>query len=253
VLFVLFLVHIYVSWAVRMIYVVDYGISKANFLFFFFFFFFFFFSKTGVYQSFTIFVVGFYWGANIAYIILSNAKADYGENTATILLVVSVVVGLLVGGLLCCCFFLAVYLLGGFFGFIIAMWILSWSTNGLIQTNWGRAILIVCLVIAGMVLIAFLEKPVFIIGTAFIGSFVIFLGVDIYVKSGLLEMVDQMIHARSLNMLVTATPQLRGLLGGIAGLTVVGSLIQWCLHRGRDYRRWNERYTRHDGYGWRRV
>jgi hypothetical protein len=36
VLFVLFLVHIYVSWAVRIIYVIDYDISKADFFILFF-------------------------------------------------------------------------------------------------------------------------------------------------------------------------------------------------------------------------
>ncbi|CEP12986.1 hypothetical protein [Parasitella parasitica] len=209
----------------------------------------------GVFQKFTMFIVGFYVGANIAYIILTNAKADYGSNTDTILLVVSIVIGILAGGLLCCCFFLAVYLLGALLGYLAALWLLSWNTNGLIQTNWGRAILIVCFVVIGVVLMAFLERPMFIIATAFIGSFAIFCGIDVYVKTGFLEIVDQMLHARSLDAAVTADSALRGMLGGCLGLTVVGGLIQWCMIRrdSSSYRGWNERYPSRGGYGWRRV
>ncbi|KAG1137227.1 hypothetical protein G6F37_011346 [Rhizopus arrhizus] len=207
----------------------------------------------GVFQNFTMFIIGFYVGANIAYIVLSNAKADYGSNTDTILLVVSIVAGILCGGLLCCCFFLAVYLLGALLGYLAALWLLSWSTNGLIQSNWGRAVLIICFVIAGVLLMAFLERPVFIVGSAFIGSFAIMCGVDVYVKSGFLELVNQFIHAKNLDILVDATPTLRGMLAGCLGLTIVGSLIQWCMIR-RDssvYRGWNERYPYRAG--WRRV
>ncbi|CEG68780.1 hypothetical protein CU097_015851 [Rhizopus azygosporus] len=207
----------------------------------------------GVFQSFTMFIVGFYVGANVAFIVLTNAKADYGANTDTILLVVSIVAGVLCGGLLCCCFFLAVYLLGALLGYLAALWLLSWNTNGLIQSNWGRAILIVCFVIAGVILIAFLERPVFVIATAFIGSFAIFVGVDIYVKTGFLELVNQLLHARTMDLVVDATPALRGMLAGCLGLALVGSLIQWCMLR-RDsatYRGWKERYPY--GGGWRRV
>lgn len=200
-----------------------------------------------------MFIIGFYVGANIAYVVLTNAKADYGDNTDTILLVVSIVVGLLCGGLLCCCFFLAVYLLGALLGYLAALWLLSWASNGLIQSNWGRAILIVCFIIAGVILMAFLERIVFVVGSAFIGSFAILCGVDIYVKSGFLELVNQFLHAKSLDILVDSTPTLRGMLAGCMGLTIVGSLIQWCMIRRDDstYRGWRERYP--SRAGWRRV
>ncbi|GAA5816242.1 hypothetical protein MFLAVUS_009768 [Mucor flavus] len=207
----------------------------------------------GVFQNFTMFIVGFYVGSNIAYIIMTNAKSDFGENSQTILLCVSIGVGILTGGLLCCCFFLAVYLLGALLGYVLALWLLSWDTNGLIESNWGRAILIICFVIAGIVLMAFLERPMFVIASAFIGSFAIFCGVDVYIKSGFLELVDQFLHAKSLNVLVNASSTLRGLLGGCLGLAIVGALIQWCMIRrdSSNYRGWSERHPR--GGGWKRV
>ncbi|KAI7890419.1 uncharacterized protein EV154DRAFT_603269 [Mucor mucedo] len=197
----------------------------------------------GVYQTFTVFIVGFYVGSNIAYIIMTNAKSDFGTNSQTILLCVSIGVGLIVGGLLSCCLSLAVYLVGALLGYALALWLLSWVSNGLIQTNWGRAILIICFVIAGVVLMAFLERPMFVIASAFIGSFAIFAGADVYVKSGFLELIDQLLHARQLDILVNATVPLRGMLGGCLGLAIVGSLIQWCLVRRRDTQ----------GGGWSRV
>ncbi|KAI8970306.1 hypothetical protein BDF20DRAFT_117324 [Mycotypha africana] len=207
----------------------------------------------GVFQNFTMFIVGFYCGANIAYIILTNAKADYGSNTDTILLVVSIVVGLLTGGLLCCCFFLAVYLLGALLGYMVALWFLSWNTNGVIQSNWGRAILIVVCCVVGAILMAFLERPMFVIATAFIGSFAIFCGIDVYANTGFLEAVNQFLHARNLDTVVTATSALRGMLGGCLALALFGCLIQWCMLR-RDhssYRVWRERYPPRGG--WTRV
>ncbi|KAI9250783.1 hypothetical protein BY458DRAFT_524296 [Sporodiniella umbellata] len=207
----------------------------------------------GVFQNFTMFIIGFYVGANVAYIVLTNAKADYGANSDTILLVVCIIVGVLCGGLLCCCFFLAVYLMGALLGYLAALWLLSWVSNGLIQSSWGRAVLIICFIIAGILLMAFVERVVFVIGSAFIGSFAIMCGVDIYVKSGFLELVNQFLHARSLNLLVDSTPTLRGMLAGTIALTAVGSLFQWCMIR-RDtstYRGWRERYPARGG--WRRV
>ncbi|KAI8099812.1 uncharacterized protein BX664DRAFT_322183 [Halteromyces radiatus] len=208
----------------------------------------------GVHQHFTMFIVGFYVGSNVAYIILLNAKEDYGSNTETILLVVSVVVGILAGLLLSCCFFLAVYLVGALLGYFAALWLLSWVTNGLIQSNWGRAILIIVFVIVGVILMAFFERILMVIATAFIGSFAIFIGVDIYVKTGFAESVINFLRARSVTLIAQATPQLRGMLGGCLGLAIVGALIQFCQLRRRSNPppTWNQQYP-YGRYGWKRV
>ncbi|ORX61501.1 hypothetical protein DM01DRAFT_1332101 [Hesseltinella vesiculosa] len=203
-----------------------------------------------------MFLVGFYLGANIAYIVLSNAKEDFGgeSKTQTILLVVSIVAGILAGLLLSCCFFLAVYVCGGLLGYFLALWILSWTTNGVIQSNWGRAVLIIVLVIVGIVLMVFFERTLMVIATAFMGSFAIFVGIDIYAKTGFANTVANMLHARSATVVTTADGPLRGMLAGCLGLAIVGSLIQWAQLRrySSNYQPWTQRYPR-GRYGWRRV
>ncbi|KAG2175959.1 hypothetical protein INT44_000437 [Umbelopsis vinacea] len=209
----------------------------------------------GLHQQTTVFLAGFWVGANITYIILTNAKpSGFGSNTATILLVVSIVVGILLGGLLACCFFLAIYLLGAFAGYCFALWLLAWASNGLIQTGWGRAILIVVCCLVGVIAIHFLEKPVFIIASAFIGAFLIIAGVDVYVKAGFLEAMSSFVHgATSAQSVWDSTPKLRGELAGVAALAVVGALVQFLHGRRRSaHMPWRERYP-YGQYGWKRV
>lgn len=200
-----------------------------------------------------MFLVGFYIGANVAYVILTNAKDDYGSNSQTILLVVCVVVGILAGWILSCCFFLAVYLLGALLGYLAALWLLSWADNGLIQSNWGRAILIVCFVVVGVILMAFFERAMIVIATAFIGAFVIFIGIDLYVQTGFSSAVANFLHAHNTDTLIHSSSGVRGMLGGTLALAVVSCFLQYCFIRGRrqPVQSWSQQYPMRQG--WRRV
>lgn len=200
-----------------------------------------------------MFIVGFYVGSNVAYIVLKNAKQDYGSNQDTILLVVCVVVGLLAGGLLSCCFFLAVYLLGALLGYMAALWFLSWSDNGVIQSNWGRAILIICCIVVGVILIAIFERAMIVVATAFVGAFVIFIGIDLYVQTGFTSAVSAFLQARNTDILIHSSSAVRGMLGGTLGLSVASILFQWFLIRGRKQpvMVWSQQYPMRQGF--RRV
>lgn len=201
-----------------------------------------------------MFIVGFYVGSNIAFIILTNARDDYGPNTATILLVVSIVVGVLAGLLLSCCFFLAVYLVGALLGYFAALWLISIIGTNVFNETWKKVVIIVVLVVVGIILIAFFERIIMVVATAFIGAFVIFVGIDIYVKTGFAETVVGILRAKSFDIAIEATPKLRGMLGGCLALSIVGCLIQWCQLRGHSNPppRWNERHP-YGRYGWKRV
>ncbi|KAI7868514.1 hypothetical protein BDF14DRAFT_560183 [Spinellus fusiger] len=205
----------------------------------------------GVHQRLTIFLVGFYVGCNVAYIILTNAKDNYGANNDTIFLVVTILAGVLIGSILVCCLFLAIYLLGALLGYMAALWLLTWVDNGLIQQGWGRAILIICFVIAGVILMAFLERPMIVIATAFVGSFAIFVGVDMYVNTGFNQAVEIFLKAKSLDVF-QSSPQVRGMLAGTLGLALVGAIIQWLLIRNREHTSWRANRAPGQG-GWSRV
>lgn len=198
-----------------------------------------------------MFLVGFYVGSNIAYIILINAKEDYGSNTETILLIVSIVVGLLAGALLSCCFFLAVFLLGALLGYMAAIWFLAWADNGVIQSDWGRAILIVCCVVVGALLMFFFERFLIIVATSFIGSFVIFIGIDLYAQTGFADAVKRFLQARSTDVLIQSSSGVRGMLGGTLALAIVGIFVQYCAIHRRQPPVWSETYPMRAG--WRRV
>lgn len=204
----------------------------------------------GIYQRLTIFTIGFYAGSNLTYVILLNANFDGGTNTDTIFLVITVVVGILTGRMLLCCFFLAVYLVGALVGYFSALWLLSWVTNGLIQSNWGRAILIIVFVVVDMVLVAFFERLLMMVATAFIGSFAVFIGLDVYLTTGFAESVMSFLRAwkttaetsslsssaktTSIIVIAEATPQLRGMLIGCLGLALIGTLVQLCQLRRKS-------------------
>jgi hypothetical protein len=204
----------------------------------------------GIYQRLTIFTVGFYAGSNLTYVILLNAKIDRDMNADTLFLVVTIMVGILTGRMLLCCFFLAVYLVGVLMGYFSALWLLSWVTNGLIQSNWGRAILIIVFAVVGMVLAAFFERLLMIMATAFIGAFAIFIGLDVYLMTGFAESVMNFLRAwkttaatsslsssakvTSSMIIAEATPQLRGMLIGCLGLALIGALVQFCQLRRKS-------------------
>ncbi|KAI9316433.1 hypothetical protein BX666DRAFT_1878349 [Dichotomocladium elegans] len=217
----------------------------------------------GVHQKTTMFLVGFYIGSNVAYVVLVNARDDYGSNTSTILLVVSLVAGVLVGAIMSCCFFIAIYLLGALLGYLAALWFLSWNPGGVITSNWGRAVLIVCFVIAGVILMAIFERAMVVIATSFIGSFAIFVGIDLYLQTGLAAAVASFLNTRSLSAIAdavqSASGPLRGMLGGTLGLAILSCLIQWLIIRRKDHSNqqlWSQQYPMRAGpgyNGWRRV
>ncbi|KAI9244711.1 hypothetical protein BDA99DRAFT_528908 [Phascolomyces articulosus] len=131
-------------------------------------------------------LVGFIIIAFIAWVLLSNFEPEntYGTNRWTLYLTVPVACGL-VGGLLLMCALPMLYLisLGGLGGLAAGLWVLGWRTDLSIQSNWGRAILLVILVVVGCVFAA-LDVFFHMVGAALTGAYILFLGLDIYFHTG---------------------------------------------------------------------
>ncbi|KAL1920980.1 uncharacterized protein VTP21DRAFT_11615 [Calcarisporiella thermophila] len=171
----------------------------------------------------TMFFVGLYVVSILVATALLNTNA--ASNTALVL-GVSLGVGVVAGLILVCCWFVGLFFLGGLGGFFLAMFILSLKTGGLIESNTGRIIFIICLVVAGGVLIWFLEKPITIIFTSLIGSFSLFLGIDFFAQTGLYACFDAFLHSGRF----VADGKVYGMLAGMAVFFLIGLIVQFKFH-----------------------
>jgi hypothetical protein len=135
----------------------------------------------------TRFVVGFVSFGLITWVMLANfeSASTYGVNRWSLYLAVGVALGLLGGLLMCACDLIAVYaaLLGGLGGLAIGLWILGWKDGLAITSAWGRALLLCLLALVGF-LWAASSVNASILGSAFAGSYLIMLGLDMYFHTG---------------------------------------------------------------------
>ncbi|KAI9494419.1 hypothetical protein BDB00DRAFT_315332 [Zychaea mexicana] len=131
-------------------------------------------------------LVGFITLGFVAWVLLANFEPEstYGQNRWTIYLIVPIACGF-VGALLMTCGTLHAYLilLGGLGGLAAGLWVLGWRDNLSIQSDYGRAILLVILVVVGCTLAA-LDQFFHMVGTALTGAYMLFLGLDVFFHTG---------------------------------------------------------------------
>ncbi|KAG2221690.1 hypothetical protein INT45_002728 [Circinella minor] len=130
-------------------------------------------------------LVGFIVLAFVAWVLLANFEpaGTFGRNRWTIYLVVPIACGLIGALLMSCTLHLYLLLLGGLGGLAVGLWILGWQTDLSIKSNWGRAILLIILVVVGCTFSA-LDRIFHMFGTAFTGAYMLFLGLDVFFHTG---------------------------------------------------------------------
>jgi len=182
----------------------------------------------------TLFLIGFYIGTIIAWIVISNAGGFKGTAGQTILLIVSLAIGFVVGLIFMCCASVAVWLLGALAGHALALFILAWRSDGLIHSNAGRIAFIVVLTILGLLLACFFKNTLIILATAFIGAYAIILGIDLFVKTGFAQSVRAFLD-RNNDTPYTTNTKVYLMLAGMVGFFIVGSLFQFRYHRNYQF------------------
>lgn len=185
---------------------------------------------TGIYFCFfgyrffrlTMFVVGFWFFGNIAYIILSQA----GVANSTVLLIVSIAIGIVLGLLLALCYQVGIYLLGALAGYTLALWILSFKAGGVIPGRTGQIIFIVVLVILGVALSIFFERFLLIFATSFLGAFLIIFGIDIFARTGYVNILNGILGG-SVSSLQNEPWQVYAMLAATFVLFLIGVAVQY--------------------------
>ncbi|KAG0199042.1 hypothetical protein BGX28_007616 [Mortierella sp. GBA30] len=182
----------------------------------------------------TLFLAGFYVFAMLSWIALRNLEPSngYGANAPWIYLGTAGAVGLIGGCLFLCFWRIGFAAIGGVGGFYLAMFILSWSTSGLISNGTGRTIFIVCCVLVGVVLTFFLERHAVIFGTAIVGSGSFFVGLDNFLYTGYQEAFTAFLSGNHSVLFggYHVTGKVYGMLAGTLGMMVVGIAFQYWRH-----------------------
>ncbi|CAG8467332.1 8909_t:CDS:2 [Diversispora eburnea] len=185
----------------------------------------------------TLFLLGFYIGCIFGWIILTNFEPDdgYGGSASpTIMLVLSLVFGLVGGLLFVFCASIAIWLLGALAGYALAMFLLSWSSGGIIHSKTGQIIFIVIFALAGLLLTFFFEEHVIIIGTSFIGSYALFIGIDMFANTGFYNSVRAFMDGNH-DIDYEANTKVYLMLVGMIVVFVIGALCQYKWHRGDKF------------------
>ncbi|KAF8980627.1 hypothetical protein BGZ46_003940 [Entomortierella lignicola] len=185
----------------------------------------------------TLFLAGFYVLSTLAWIALKNAEPTTGYPHAEwVYLGVAGAAGILGGALFLCFWRLGFAALGAIAGFYLAIFILSWSSSGVISNGTGRTIFIIACVIVGIILTFFIERHVIIIGTAIVGSGSFFIGLDNFVHTGFSDAFIEFLSGKKTGFIsgdgYTVSGKVYGMLAGTLAMMVVGACFQYYKHRG---------------------
>jgi hypothetical protein len=133
---------------------------------------------------------------------------------------------LLGGGFFLCLWKIAAYLFGAALGFVVSVFFLSLPfTVSFNQTV--RIVILVVFVVLGIILGGFFEKPILIISTATLGSYWLFAGGDVFLKTGFGSLVRAMRDRQPIQMRVGTWL----MLSGFVLMSIIGSVIQFRIAR----------------------
>lgn len=139
----------------------------------------------------------------------------------------------LVGILLC--YFLqigAVFFCGAIFGLVVTVCILSFGPQGLIPTNAGRRAFVYASTAVCAILAVFLKQYVLFVMLPVIGSYLLFLGMDFFIKTQF-SAVLFMISSLNSNEEFIYNPDgpTYGMLAGFLLTALLGSLLHYAIQR----------------------
>ncbi|KAJ3296266.1 hypothetical protein HDU79_007162 [Rhizoclosmatium sp. JEL0117] len=183
-----------------------------------------------------LFLSGFYLFSAITFVVLQNIEFSTktligGDWRDWVYLLICVAVGAIGGGLVLCFWKLGFWIVGACLGFATAMVLLT-SFNALITSQVARWTIVCIFTLAGAVLVYWFELPVLIAGTSVAGSFAVFLGIDVFVRTRFYSIVVGIVNG--LGISAAAADSGSGWIGMVAGAVVLALIgIAWQFHQVR--------------------
>jgi len=132
------------------------------------------------------------------------------------------------------CSTVAIWFLGALAGYVLAMFILSWASGGVIHNKAGRIIFIIVLTLIGLIIACCFKNALIIYGTALIGAYAIILGVDMFARTGFAQSVRAFMDGQNDADYETNT-KVYIMLVAMLVLFLLGSLFQYRYYRTRHF------------------
>lgn len=133
-----------------------------------------------------LFLIGFIVGFAIAYFIIIALAKDLTESWIPyVALASAAVVGIIAGLITICIYYIGIFLAGASVGFIVTWFILSLIDVPFLRDHIYVPILIAiaAAIVVGIIALV-VQKWLFIVGTAILGSFLVVWGLDYYLELG---------------------------------------------------------------------
>ncbi|KAI8990988.1 hypothetical protein BDF20DRAFT_842072 [Mycotypha africana] len=136
----------------------------------------------------TLAAVGFTFFALMTWIGLVNNEPMYGyPHNEIVYTCVSVGIGLIGAFLFVFLYGISLYFIGGVAGLFLAVFILSWKENLVIQIPVARICFIIGMGVIFGILLILAESYIVIFCTAFTGAYLFILGLDLFIHTGLIN------------------------------------------------------------------
>jgi hypothetical protein len=166
--------------------------------------------------------------------IMYSLLSGVGVTDPNALLWTSVAVGSVAGVLVLWFFRVGLFLLGCVAGGCLAVWALSWSDVPFVRdVGWRWTVIIVTAVVCGVLALLFV-RVIGVVATAWTGSFLVFLGLDVYAQTGFTQGVSEILNGRTAAVDLFS-PAAYGMLVGAVALAVGGVVLQFTLTGKGDH------------------
>ncbi|KAI8146894.1 hypothetical protein BJV82DRAFT_370378 [Fennellomyces sp. T-0311] len=184
----------------------------------------------------TMGVIGFLLGSIVCWVLLTVAEPlpDGYYRASIVYSFGSYGAGLVVAG--ACIYFwnVTIYFIGVLAGYVFAVFIWSWRSDLIIQNVYARQFASVGFSVVAVVAILIAEYVSICILTSFLGAYFFILGLDMAVRTSMLNGVRAQLDATH-HVHYTANNHVYAMLGGVLGLWLISMIFQLLFNRGRRF------------------